>query len=144
MNINSTLMGALCLTAICLASEGCATPLGSRFGEVRRDRPAITSTLGTGMSGIRGFDGNRMPVPVPSNIPLPAEATPSAQFTGPSLGNSTSDAVYEIVKDISVNLNCAPDLSGKPARRCIAQSDRDFRRVVPRPPVEQKAPVILR
>ena len=142
-NASSVVLRTLCLSALCLASGGCATALGSHFGEVRSDRPVITTSLGTGQSGIGAFAGNRTPAPVPSDIPIPPEANPRVQFEVPSLGSAGTNALYGTANGISVLLNCVPDLSGKSPAGCAGQANDNFRRVVPRP-VMDKGPVILR
>ncbi len=134
----------LLIAIIALTTQGCATTLGSHFGETRGDRPGLIGGFRSDQANAGGFGGNRVPASVPTDLPLPLEANPRNLFTLPNVGTATSGALYSVANGISVLLNCIPDLSGKAPRECAAKADRNFRDAIPQPREKTTGPVILK
>lgn len=132
------------LGSLCIATQGCATALGSGLGERRQDRPGFTGELRSAHADARGFGGNRIPASVPPSIPLPSQADPRRMFTLPNIGNATTNALYYVGNGISILLVCVPDLSGKSPRECAARADHNYKEITPAPIAGSKGPVILR
>jgi len=137
----------LLVAVFALSTQGCASMLhemdsgyGSRFGEIRSDRPAVADALRGGQTALPGFGAIPNHRSVPQSLPLPIQTNRRAMFAVPSLGKHSITVLFGTMLVVN-EVGCA--LAEAYDGTCEGRSNRDLERTIPLPK-ENKGPVILR